>query len=86
MAESGYPGFEADQWYGVVAPAGTPVAIVAKLNAQINQALNSAELKARLQAEGAMANPVTPQAFGEHIRQELARWKPVVQAGRIKPD
>jgi len=86
VAESGYKGFEADQWYGVVAPAGTPAAIVAKLNAQINQALDSPELKARLQAEGAIANPVTPEAFGAHIKQELARWKPVVQAGHIRPD
>jgi len=86
VAESGYKGFEADQWYGVVAPAGTPAAIVAKLNAQINQALASPELKARLQAEGAIANPVTPEAFGAHIKQEIARWKPVVQAGHIRPD
>lgn len=86
VAESGYKGFEADQWYGVMAPAGTPAAVVAKLNAQINQALASPELKARLQAEGAIANPVTPQAFGAHIQRELARWKPVVQAGHIRPD
>jgi tripartite-type tricarboxylate transporter receptor subunit TctC len=86
MAESGYKDFEVDQWYGVVAPAGTPAAIVARLNAQINQALNSPELKARLQSEGALANPTTPQAFGAHIKQELARWKPVVRAGGITPN
>lgn len=86
VAESGYKGFEADQWYGVVAPAGTPAAIVTKLNARINQALDSPELKTRLQSEGATANPTTPEAFGALIIRELARWKPVVQAGRIKPD
>ncbi|MDO8770093.1 MAG: tripartite tricarboxylate transporter substrate binding protein [Burkholderiaceae bacterium] len=86
VAESGYKGFEADQWYGVVAPAGTPAAIVTKLNARINQALDSPELKTRLQSEGAIANPTTPEAFGALISRELARWKPVVQAGRIKPD
>lgn len=86
MAESGYKDFEVDQWYGVVAPAGTPPAIVAKLNAQINQSLSSPELKVRLQSEGAIANPTTPEAFGAHIRQELARWKPVVAAGQIRPN
>ena len=86
MAESGYKDFEVDQWYGVVAPAGTLAAIVAKLNAVINQSLSSPELKARLQAEGAIANPTTPEAFGAHIRKELARWKPVVAAGRIRPN
>jgi tripartite-type tricarboxylate transporter receptor subunit TctC len=86
VAESGYPGFEADQWYGVVAPAGTPAAIVNKLNAQINLALGSPELKLRLQSEGALPNPTTPEAFGAHISNELKRWKPVVQAGRIRPD
>jgi tripartite-type tricarboxylate transporter receptor subunit TctC len=85
VAESGYKGFEADQWYGVVAPAGTPRDIVLKLNAQINQALASNELKTRLQSEGAIAMPTTPEAFGALIVREIARWKPVVQAGNIKP-
>ncbi|MDZ7921919.1 tripartite tricarboxylate transporter substrate binding protein [Rhodoferax sp.] len=86
VAESGYPGFEADQWYGVVAPAGTPADIVAKLNTQINQALNSAELKNRLNAEGAIATPDTPANFGKLIAAEIARWKPVISGGRVKAD
>lgn len=86
VAESGYKGFEADQWYGVVAPAGTPKEIVVKLNAQINQALDSAELKARLSNEGALASPTTPEAFGQHIVQEIARWRPVIQSGRVKAE
>ncbi len=85
VGESGYPGFEADQWYGVVAPAGTPHEVVLKLNAQINHALSSAELRTRLQSEGAMAMPSTPEAFGQLIGREIARWKPVVQAGNIRP-
>ena len=86
VAESGYTGFEADQWYGVVAPAGTPAAVVAKLNAQINQALNSPDIKTRLTSEGAIATPATPEAFGQLIVRELARWKPVIQSGRVKAD
>src|SRR3990167_4154067 len=86
LAESGYPGFEADQWYGVVAPAGTPADVIAKLNTQINQALSSAELKNRLNAEGAIATPDTPANFGKLIAAEIARWKPVISGGRVKAD
>ncbi|MES1978121.1 MAG: tripartite tricarboxylate transporter substrate binding protein [Pseudomonadota bacterium] len=86
VAELGYKDFEADQWYGVVAPAGTPRDIVMKLNAQINQSLGSAELKARMTSEGAIAMPTTPEAFGQLIVREIARWKPVIQSGRVKAD
>ena len=86
VAESGFIGFEADQWYGVVAPAGTPHDIVLKLNTQINAALNSPELKARLNSEGAVPGPGTPDAFGQLIVREIARWKPVIQSGRVKAD
>ena len=86
VAEAGYKGFEADQWYGVVAPAATPPDIVRKLNAQINLALASAELKTRLNSEGAIATPTTPEAFGQHIVREIARWKPVIGSGRVKAD
>ena len=86
VAESGYPGFEADQWYGVVAPAGTPRDVVASLNAQINQALTAPELKTRLAAEGAIATPTSPEAFGQLIASEITRWKPVIAGGRVKAD
>ena len=86
VAESGYKNFEADQWYGVVAPAGTPKDIVQKLNVQINLALNSPELKKRLSAEGAIATPESPEAFGQLIANEIARWQPVISSGRVKAD
>lgn len=86
VAETGYKDFEADQWYGVVAPAGTPREIAGKLNAQINQSLGSPELKTRLTSEGAIATPTTPEAFGQLIAREIARWKPVIQSGRVKAD
>ena len=86
MSESGYPGFEADQWYGIVAPAGTPREIVLKLNSQINQSLASNELKTRLNNEGAIAAANTPEAFGQHIVREIARWKPVIQSGRVRSE
>ena len=81
-----FKGFEADQWYGVVAPAGTPADIVAKLNATINASLSSPEMSTRLRSEGAIAMPSTPEAFGKQIAAELARWKPVVSRAGIKPE
>jgi tripartite-type tricarboxylate transporter receptor subunit TctC len=86
VAETGYKDFEADQWYGIVAPAGTPKEIVAKLNAQINQALASTEIKVRMTSEGAIATPATPEVFGQLIVREIARWKPVIQSGRVKAE
>ena len=86
VAESGYKGFEADQWYGVVAPMGTPREVVTKLNAQINLALNSPDMKIRLTNEGAVATPTTPDAYGQLIASEIARWRPVIQSGRVKLD
>ena len=86
VAEAGYKGFEADQWYGVVAPVGISREIVNKLNLQINQSLTSSELKTRLTNEGAIATPTTPEAFGQLIVNEIARWKPVISSGRVKID
>ncbi len=86
VAEAGYAHFEADQWYGIVAPAGTPHEVVGKLNAQINLALQSTELKTRLNSEGALATPASPEAFGQLIVREIARWKPVIQSGRVRSD
>jgi len=86
VAEGGYPGFEADQWYGVVAPAGTPPAIIAKLNKQINQSLSSPELMQRLANEGAEPTPNPPEVFAKLISSEIARWRPVIQKGGVKVD
>jgi tripartite-type tricarboxylate transporter receptor subunit TctC len=86
VAESGFPGWEADQWYGVVAPAGTPAAVVSRLNAEINKALALPDVAQQLAVEGAVPMPGTPQAFGELIKRELPRWATVVKAGQVKPD
>ncbi len=89
VAESGLAGtkgFEADQWYGVVAPKGTPVEIVNKLNSHINAALSKPEVKTRLSGEGAQPTPSTPQAFGTFIASEIKRWGAVVKASGIKAD
>jgi tripartite-type tricarboxylate transporter receptor subunit TctC len=86
VAESGYPGFEADQWYGIVAPAGTPAERVARLNAEINKALALPDVAQQLAAEGATPMPGTPKAFGDLIVREIPRWAEVVKAGNVKLD
>ncbi len=86
VAESGYAGFEADQWYGVVAPAGTPASVVARLNAEINKALALPDVAQQLAVEGAVPTPAAPQAFADLIKREIPRWAEVVKAGNVKPD
>jgi len=86
VAESGFPGWEADQWYGVVAPAGTPAVRVAQLNAEINKALALPDVAQQLAVEGAVPMPGTPRAFGELIAREIPRWAEVVKAGNVKPE
>jgi tripartite-type tricarboxylate transporter receptor subunit TctC len=75
-----YKGFEAVTWFGFVAPAGTPQPIVAKLNAEINKALKTPELKKRLNDEGATVLGGSPEQFGTLIKSEIAKWAPVVKA------
>jgi tripartite-type tricarboxylate transporter receptor subunit TctC len=86
VAESGYPGFEADQWYGFVAPAATPATVVARLNAAINKALQDPGVAQQLAAEGALATPTSPKAYGELIAKEIPRWAEVIRAGNVRPD
>jgi tripartite-type tricarboxylate transporter receptor subunit TctC len=86
VAESGFAGFEADQWYGVVAPAATPAAVVARLNAEINKALAQPDVAQQLAAEGAVPTPATPKDFGELIAREIPRWAEVVKAGNVRAD
>jgi tripartite-type tricarboxylate transporter receptor subunit TctC len=86
VAESGYPGFEADQWYGIVAPAGTPPAVLARLNAEINKALALPDVAQQLAAEGAVPMPGPALAFSELIAREIPRWREVIKAGNVKID
>ena len=84
VAESGYAGFEADQWYGVVAPANTPREVITKLNRQINQSLSSPDIGGRLSSEGAEATPNPPEVFAKLITSEIARWRTVIEKGGVK--
>lgn len=78
VAEAGLPGFEADQWYGVVGPAKMPADVVAKINQQINASLKSPAILERLQNEGAQPMPSTPKVFADLINKDLARWRKVI--------
>jgi tripartite-type tricarboxylate transporter receptor subunit TctC len=80
IAESGVPGFEASAWDGVLAPAGTPEAIVNKLNAAIRTALADPELVEALKGRGARPVAGTPQDFAQHIAESTKKWAVVVKA------
>jgi tripartite-type tricarboxylate transporter receptor subunit TctC len=86
IAESGVSGFEATQWYGVVAPARTPPALVDRIAADIRKALERPDLKQRLEAEGAQPTSLGPAEFGAFIRKEIERWAKVIRAANIQPN
>jgi tripartite-type tricarboxylate transporter receptor subunit TctC len=86
IAESGFPKFEATAWYGVLAPAGTPPAIVTRLHDEIVRALKMPDVKERLEYVGFEIVGGTPAAFGAYIKTEIKKWAPVVKASGAKPE
>ena len=84
VAEAGVPGYEAMQWYGVAAPAGTPAPIIARLHAEAAKALKSDEMKEKLALDGAQPVGSTPAEFAALIRRELDKWTRVVRAAGIE--
>ena len=86
IAESGYPGFEASVWYGLVAPAATPKPIVAKLHAEVQKALQTKDVKDRMNAVGGEVVPGSAEMFANLIRSERARYEKLVREANIQPD
>ncbi|WP_423199658.1 MULTISPECIES: tripartite tricarboxylate transporter substrate binding protein [unclassified Cupriavidus] len=78
------PGFEAIGWNGIVAPKGTPAAVVGKLNAAINEALTSSEIREHLARQGVEPGALSPDAFGAMIRSEIAKWSAIVKTANVK--
>lgn len=83
IAEAGVPGYEVDAWYGLLAPAAIPPAIVTRLNSELNQLLARADTKERLLAAGLEAQPSTPAEFRDRIARDITRWVDVVKRARI---
>jgi tripartite-type tricarboxylate transporter receptor subunit TctC len=86
IAESGVPDYVVDSWYGALAPAKTPPAVVAKLTAAFAKVLDNPQVKERLLAQGAEAAPLPPAEFDRRIKDELAKWELVIKTARIKPE
>ncbi len=84
VAESGYPGYSAVPWVGLVAPAGTPKAIIAKLYSEASKLLQTPEGKARIINMGMEPLGMNPEEFSAHIKAEIERWTKVVQEAGIK--
>ena len=85
LAES-LPGFETIAWFGVLAPAGTPKAVVTRINALVNQALEQPEVKARLATLACDPAPATPEAFATRVTTDVARWKKLAAERNIRAD
>ena len=84
VAEAGVRNYEMSQWYGLLAPAGTPSAVIERLNAEINKALKHPDVLTRMQAEGADPAGSSPQEFGAFFTAEIATWTQVVQKAGIR--
>ncbi len=86
IVESGLTGYEAYSWAGLLAPAGTPREIVAKISADLQRVMTQPDVKQRLNEAGAEANPTSPERFGQILRTEIDKWAKVVKAADIKAD
>ena len=86
IAESGFPGFDASSWFGLVGPAGLPREVAAKIAADIARVLKQPEMRERFIAQGADPVGSTPEQFGEHMRVETAKWARLVKASGARAD
>ncbi len=84
IAEGGVPGFEANQWYGVITSAKVPKDIVNKLSLALNAAVNAPDVAERLMKDGSTPNGTTPTQFQAHIKSEIAKWRELIKVAGIK--
>jgi tripartite-type tricarboxylate transporter receptor subunit TctC len=86
VAEAALPGFSAEAWYGLLAPAGTPAPVIARLHAEAVKAVQHSDVKTRLGSEGADLIGSTPEQTMQFIQDEIVRWTKVIKAAGIKPE
>lgn len=86
LDESGFKGFDAMQWYGVVGPAGIPASIVKQLNQTLNTVLHAPDLREKLSVEAVEPMPMSAEEFGKYIRADIARWTQLARARNIQLD
>jgi tripartite-type tricarboxylate transporter receptor subunit TctC len=86
LAESVMPGFVAPTWHGMLVPAGTPQAIVQRLNAAANAAVGDAEIRNQFAPQGVELQASTPEQFAAYLRAEIARWASAVHAAGVEPE
>ena len=86
VAELGYPGYEVGAWYGVLAPARTPAAIVNQLSAELARTVAQPDIREKLIALGIEPVGSTPEQFAQHLRTEIARWGPIIHKAGVKTD
>jgi len=86
VAELGYPGFDVSTWYGLMAPAGTPVEIVTRLNREVERILTLPDVKEKLNSVGAEDGGGSPEQFGKFVRDEIAKYAKIVKEAGVKLD
>ena len=86
FSQLGFPGIEVSLWYGLLAPAGTPRPVIERLNREVARILTAADVRDRLQAQGAEPMPGSPDAFAGFMRAEMQKWAPVVKRAGVKLD
>jgi tripartite-type tricarboxylate transporter receptor subunit TctC len=86
LAQSGYPGFEAGTWFGLMAPAGTPREIIARVHGDMVKVLRLPEIQERLAAQGGTTVGNTPEQFAAYIRSESDKWAKVLKASGVRAD
>ncbi len=86
ISESGVPGYEATIWLGVIAPKGTPPAVVNRLNAEIGKITARPDVRAEWAKQGAVAMTMTPDEFGKYLADDIVKWERIVKVSGAKPD
>jgi len=86
ISDAGVPGYEALNWWGLLAPAGTPQPIIARLHKALGEAQDTPEIQSQFEKEGAATRKMQPDEFGKFIESEMKKWERVVKEGGIKAE